>query len=623
MSVDTGSAPLRVYLLLSAVIALSAAPLRALGSEALAAGVTPVRVAMALVDDELSIRPVPLHALLVISDTGDTVLLRSDSKGEAQVQLSPGLYKFISVTAVKFQGSRYSWDISFQVEPGPGQVIELTNDNALITQGSDAIEGAANTGTRSDSPGGLFRRYSASVFRVEAGLGHGSAFLADTLGGVILTNAHVLGLAAEAEIAVVLDDSTRVSTQVLAWDQGADIAVLRVAPEAVVGRARLPLRRPQPRPSVEAGERVVALGFPLNQGLTVTSGIVSGIRNGAIISDVNVNPGNSGGPLLSASGEVIAINSFIDESLELGPGVTGSIAIELARTALDRAALEAEFAEPPEFKLLPTLPRARLDIQAVKAAAESADIDLYKKFSSISVAGFNVSIQTPVQAFVQLRRYDLEISKDRRKRETRARLSIEEQYSQVREIRDWHEYVGDLALPVVSIAVIPELAETGGSQLLRLFVSADRRASFKFRGDVRGVKVYRGAVPLVPLRGGHAPVKVYVEDRWVSVKDVADQGFYTFSIDDFRPDRLGHPPKIFVAIQDLKNPKKSKCVRIPSDVVAQVWNEFEGYLAERSGVESFLRSDPNPDRPGEGDRRADFLDELCDWDDPRGPAGWR
>ena len=45
-----------------------------------------------------------------------------------------------------------------------------------------------------------------------------------------------------------------------------------------------------------AGERVLAIGFPLNQDITLTTGIASSVCEGAILSDVNINHGNSGAP---------------------------------------------------------------------------------------------------------------------------------------------------------------------------------------------------------------------------------------------------------------------------------------------------------------------------------------
>jgi S1-C subfamily serine protease len=74
---------------------------------------------------------------------------------------------------------------------------------------------------------GNFERLSRSVFRIQAGLAHGTGFLADTLGGVVITNAHVVEAAEGDEISAVVDSATRVRAQVLARDPEADVAVLR------------------------------------------------------------------------------------------------------------------------------------------------------------------------------------------------------------------------------------------------------------------------------------------------------------------------------------------------------------------------------------------------------------
>ena len=74
---------------------------------------------------------------------------------------------------------------------------------------------------------------------------------------------------------------------------------------------------------VVTGERVLAIGFPLNQEMTLTTGIVSGVRDGAIISDVNINHGNSGGPMMNLAGEVVA---FVEEAcIVVSSGSSASI----------------------------------------------------------------------------------------------------------------------------------------------------------------------------------------------------------------------------------------------------------------------------------------------------------
>ena len=150
----------------------------------------------------------------------------------------------------------------------------------------------------------------AAVPTIDLGGGHGSGFFI-TEDGYLLTNDHVVG--ARRQVTVRLPNGTELIGEVIRTDPIRDIALVKVA---VTRTAALPLRR---KP-VEVGEDVYAIGAPMLTQLaqTVTRGIVSAIRiepivNGGtealtmIQSDVVIQGGNSGGPLLDASGNVVAV----------------------------------------------------------------------------------------------------------------------------------------------------------------------------------------------------------------------------------------------------------------------------------------------------------------------------
>jgi S1-C subfamily serine protease len=567
-----------------------------------------IALTAALVDRDMQVRPVPLHALILSTGGSDSLTIRTGTDGKVSTSLPSGTYTVSSVATVQFQGQRYLWRLSVTVTPGATFELALSNDNAVI-EGVSASAESDPVSSRVDPAAALFERFRNSVFRIEAGLGHGSGFLVDTLGGVLLTNAHVVEGGEGDEVSVVLDSAIRVRAQVLARDQQADIVVLRIHPTHVGDRTRVVLQKPVGKAPVVPGERLVAMGYPLHQGLTITSGIASSVRAGAIISDVNINPGNSGGPLLNVDGEVIAVNTFGDFSGQGGPGVSGSILISKAGPALARAAAEVEGTRGPASDLLPVMPLDQLDVGTLKAQADGADPRRYKNFAAIGVGGFDVTVQTPLQTFVATKAFENDIAKDRKKRETLAGLSESQRYSEVRDFRDWGEYVGSPTAPVVSLAIIPKVGETGGSLFKRIMLGANLKATYKFKGDVRGAQVFRNQEPAQPIKGGHTPMKVYVDNQWVSLKDVADQGFYIFDIEVLRPGSDGAPPSIVIAVQDLKNSKRFKCRVLPRDVIAQAWNDFETFYQEKRPAAGFIRADAKKTKVLEGD----FLKDECDW----------
>jgi len=142
--------------------------------------------------------------------------------------------------------------------------------------------------------------------RVQRGVGSGFIISDD---GFVLTNAHVVEGA--DEVVVTLTDRREFKAKVLGSDARSDVALLKVD-----GR-NLPSVRIGDSSKIRVGEWVIAIGSPFNLENTVTAGIISAKARDTgeylplIQSDVAVNPGNSGGPLINMRGEVIGINSQI------------------------------------------------------------------------------------------------------------------------------------------------------------------------------------------------------------------------------------------------------------------------------------------------------------------------
>ena len=160
------------------------------------------------------------------------------------------------------------------------------------------------------------------------GLGSGFIISAD---GYILTNAHVV--AEFDDVNVRLADAKReFKAKVVGVDKRSDVALLKV--EA----SDLPTAKLGDSSHLEAGDWVAAIGSPFGFANTITAGIVSAKGRSLpdemyvpfIQTDVAVNPGNSGGPLLNLQGEVVGINSMIYSGTGGYMGVSFAIPIEVA-----------------------------------------------------------------------------------------------------------------------------------------------------------------------------------------------------------------------------------------------------------------------------------------------------
>lgn len=165
--------------------------------------------------------------------------------------------------------------------------------------------------------------------------GEGSGFIVGA-DGVILTNAHVVKSASVVD--VKLTDRREFRAQVLGSDAKTDIAVLKIdaqnLPTVRIGSAR----------DLEVGQWVLAIGSPFGFENTVTAGVVSAKQRALpddsyvpfIQTDVAVNPGNSGGPLFNARGEVVGINAQIYSGTGGYQGLSFAIPVELAMKVKDQ-----------------------------------------------------------------------------------------------------------------------------------------------------------------------------------------------------------------------------------------------------------------------------------------------
>ncbi|MDP6845605.1 MAG: trypsin-like peptidase domain-containing protein [Candidatus Nanoarchaeia archaeon] len=168
------------------------------------------------------------------------------------------------------------------------------------------------------------------------GQGSGAVYSDD---GYIVTNYHVVKTA--TDIDVLFSNGARVDAVLIGADTVNDVALLQVGlsnlNELDFGNSN----------NVKIGEKVVALGNPLGLSFTVTEGIVSAknrvITSGAaglIQTDVAVNPGNSGGPLLNTDGEVIGIvNAKLQGYEGLGFAIPSNVVISDVNAILAAANL--------------------------------------------------------------------------------------------------------------------------------------------------------------------------------------------------------------------------------------------------------------------------------------------
>lgn len=237
---------------------------------------------------------------------------------------------------------------------GSAATLALTNQNS---QNAAIVQQSARPTSRSVSPGAalsgvdiaaLAQEVSPSVVKIvtretasrtrPTTQGQGSGFIVDNQGQII-TNYHVVEGA--SRITVVLRDGTQVQGKVVGADPQSDLAVVK----ADIPADKLTVATLGDSDAVQPDETAVAIGSPFGLDQTITAGIVSAVKRdwgtangrpmrGLIQTDAPVNPGNSGGPLFNANGEVIGITTAIESPVEGSVGIGFAIPINQAKKLL-------------------------------------------------------------------------------------------------------------------------------------------------------------------------------------------------------------------------------------------------------------------------------------------------
>jgi len=533
--------------------------------------VATIRVSVLLVDDQLNVKPAPRHVLTLTADAvvREPVRLVTGFDGKAEAVVPAGAYTLQSDRAVDFQGKSYRWRQSIILKAGETKSIELSIDNATIS-------GNGATAPATDLPS-LFKQWQGSVVTVWSEAGHGSGFVIDSR-GFIATNQHVIGLSDYA--AVQFSDTLKVPAVVAARSTEKDVAILRVNPKYVTDTVPVQLGYSETgTPPALEGQQVFTIGSPLHQRKVMTTGIVGKVEPKAIISDININHGNSGGPLFTLDGRVIGITTFGDFSAQGGPGISGIVRIDEARSVVTEA--EGGGVEPPsEAITLPVEPSVAFPLEGLKDTLQSAPVkpDDY----SMSIGDFDVTFITPILTYGS--KYALEQSalaeKTKRDKKAGAASSTVDPFA---EYQNWAEYLGEFQA-VLIIDARPKLTEGFWSGLNRGLAQSrglyGGPAQLHFKTDFSRMTLHCGGSVAVPIEPGKVEHRASANNAAVKVNDVTYEGFYSFAPDAISP----YCGTVTIEVFSEKDSTVPQTKVLPPKLVQKLWDDFAPYrLAIHSG----------------------------------------
>jgi S1-C subfamily serine protease len=231
---------------------------------------------------------------------------------------------------------------------GSGNTTTVVTSSKVEVVSPSGGDTAATSGSFNVSR--LYQRESPGVVTVislgSGASGLGSGFVISGSGEVV-TNAHVVTTGTGArirrarEVFVKFADGNQVPATIVGFDPNADVALLRISPAGLTLRP-LPLGSSA---RLKVGSPVAAIGSPFGEEQSLSVGVISATQRsidsltgfkieGAIQTDAAINHGNSGGPLLDASGRVLGINSQIESGNGDGAGVGFAVPIDVVRRSL-------------------------------------------------------------------------------------------------------------------------------------------------------------------------------------------------------------------------------------------------------------------------------------------------
>jgi len=484
--------------------------------------------------------------------------------------LRSGISPAVIAAAIKSSSGTYDTSANALVElkqaGAPDEIMVL-----VIQSNTNQIKSFNSSGRITDELTTSFKRLEKSVVTVWSEIGHGTGFIFDK-SGLVMTNQHVIG--PSEYVAVQFNETQKVLARVLAADPEKDVAVVWINLEGFPQAVAAPLTRTNSNePTVIEGERVLTIGSPLNQRKVITTGVVSKVEKRAIISDININHGNSGGPLFNSLGEVVGITTFGDFTRQGGPGISGIVRIEETLGVIERARSAMKGRHAPSADYLPVEPTDPYPLDAIKSAvlAEKFETDRY----FFGVGEFQVSLLTPPVIYRIETEATREATKTRNKR-TDKNGAVQGTINVLDEFQGWREYVGDYK-PVIILRATPNMGESFWGAFGRSFAAyygIHTQANYRFKTDFYRMKLFCGDREVIPIQPGKVAHIMNQSNYFIRAKDATYEGFYTYPADSIN----SSCGKVRLEIYSERNPEKANTKTLSEKTVVRIENDFVPYF---------------------------------------------
>jgi hypothetical protein len=482
-------------------------------------------------------RPLPRHALLISDDppTREPRRIVTTIDGTADVRLRPGTYVVESDHPVALDDKAYRWRQTVDIAAGRDSTLDLTAENAVI---EPVVPGTADA----DAPLAtdtslLLRQWLDSVVELWTPTARGSAFLVDGA-GLIATSQKVVGDATSVEVQI--SRSIKVAGTVLEADPRRDIAIIAIDPSVMAMMRPLPLGCPDgSAPAVAAGQEIFALAAPLRQRKGWTPGTVTRTDARTIAADLSLATGGMGGPVFTASGDLIGLTTPSDDRDEPRRGAARVVRIDGACELVAAAANAAAKAAAPSGMHLPVEPTEAAPVETFKEAIKRRAGSL--KPYQMAASDFDVTFITPI-------------------------LNYAAQSQSNQTFGNWSDYVADIP-QVLFVRVTPKMSESFWAKMARGAAYTQGMALppiKRLRSGFARLQAFCGRTEVTPIH----PFKLELR---VSETDATYEGLYAFD-----PAALGPEcPSVALALYSEAEPEKGETRVVDPSILRQIWRDFD------------------------------------------------
>jgi S1-C subfamily serine protease len=509
----------------------------------------PVRLKLRilLVDKDLNQKPVPFFIVNFRpkEKNGNSTEIKTDLNGKAETLLEAGFYSITTPKPIELGGKRFTWNLELQLAGGE-QRIDLTNDNAKI-EDIAASSPATGEAKNSNASGGgdlstLFEKLKNSVVTVHAEARNGSGFIVDS-SGLVVTNNHVVQ--SSSYLAVQFDQKRKVPAKLITANPDKDVAVLWFDPAAFREAVVAPILEKDAASHLAVGQRVFTIGNPLGREKVLTTGVVSKVETDTITSDINTNPGNSGGPLFTLEGKVAGITTAGLRNL------ASIVPVESVRPLVEQARKQTAGGVPPAPVLLPVEPTELFPADFLRGMLQQEKLDTKPYF--FDEGEFQVGLFTPPVNYYLLHHDEMAAARKSAKRSSGDPKQAKAPEAALEDAQDYR--------PVLVIRVRPKFG---------VFFKV------RFKNGFVRMRLLCGGKEVVPVEPGRSEYQLL--DQRARAVDTTFQGRYVYLADAVSP-ACGN---VVLEVYSEKNPETPIVRPIDPATVARVWEDFEAFRKTQS-----------------------------------------